>query len=86
MRDFSRLLPELDPRLGPYDYKYPNVVITGGFLPNYIPPRINNLTDLKSAYYYGGGRPRISSTPLSVASAYNRFPYVDLGSLQTSRI
>jgi hypothetical protein len=86
MIDISRLITETDPRLGPYDYKYPRVVITGGFPLDYAPPKINTLNDLKYSFYYGGGRPRVSSTPLSVFSAYNRFPYVDQGSLQTSRI
>lgn len=69
--------------LGPYNYKYPNVVITGSF-PLYRKP-INTINDLKYSFYYNG-LPKISSTPLGVNSMYNRFPYINQGSLQTSQI
>jgi hypothetical protein len=84
--DLSRLFPDTDPRLGPYDYKYARVCITGGFAPNYAPRKINTLNDLKYSFYYSAGLPKISSTPLGMNSAYNRLPYIDQGSLQTSRI
>lgn len=72
--------------LGPYNDNYPNVVITGRMIQNsYVRP-IRSLDDLKSQLYYAGGRPRISSTPLGVNSLYNRFPYINQGSLQTMQI
>jgi hypothetical protein len=75
----------IDKRLGPYN-QYPNVVITGNFPCNYFPPRLNSLNDYKSLILYGGGLPRISSTPLTTSSLYNRNPWIDQGSLQTSGI
>jgi hypothetical protein len=72
--------------LGPYDDKYPNVVISNLHVYNYIPRKINTLNDIKYSLYYCGGLPRVSSTPLSVNSMYNRFPYISFSSLQTSQI
>lgn len=78
--DFSERVNE---RLKPYEV-YPNVVITGNF--PCFRPRLSNLNDFKSVILYGGGLPRISSTPLTTSSFYNRNPYIDQGSLQTKRI
>jgi hypothetical protein len=82
---YLALLGGGDPRLGPYNYKYPSVVVTGSF--PVTAPRIQNIDDLKT-YWFGGhtGLPRVSSTPLGVNSLYNRAPYIDQGSLQTRGI
>ena len=82
----AQFLPTTDPRLGPYETHYVRVCITGKFPPNYVRPRINNLNDLKYSFLISSGLPRISSTPLSVGSAYNRFPYINQGSLSTQAI
>lgn len=76
----------INEKLGSYDYLYPNVVITGNFVPNYHPIRIKTINDLKYNFYYNAGLPKISSTPLGINSFYNRNPVIDQSSLQTRRI
>jgi len=72
--------------LGPYNYEYPNVVVTGTFPLNQLPyDYFSSLANLKSQIFYSG-LPRISSTPLGVNSLYNRFPYINQNSLQTKQI
>jgi hypothetical protein len=83
----AQFLPITDPILGPYEKNYVRVCITGKKLPpNYVPRKINTLNDLKYSFLISAGLPRISSTPLSVGSAYNRFPYINQGSLATQAI
>jgi len=85
-----------------YQRKYPNVCITGfipqcrppmikgeiidGEYPLSGPYYPKSIYQLKSDWIYGGGRPRVSSTPLGVSSVYTRFPVFDLSQYQTSRI
>lgn len=68
-------------KLGPYNYRYPNVCVTGTF-PIYS-RTISSIAGLKESFY-NSGLPRVSSTPLGMNSFYNRFPYINLGSYQTS--
>lgn len=77
-------LTTFDPRLGPYN-QFPNVVVTGTFPCHSFPPKITNLTDVKSQIFYSG-LPRISATPMGMNSLYNRNPWIDESSLQTRRI
>lgn len=82
---YLALLGGGDPRLGPYNYQYPNVVVTGRFPVAAL--KIRTIDDLKICWFGGGaGLPRVSSTPLGVNSLYNRAPYIDQGSLQTRSI
>jgi hypothetical protein len=77
-------------RLSVYDNNYYNYCITGSF-PAQCQEDVEKikpmtLLDFKSQFFYGGGRPRISSTPLGVNSFYNRYPPVDISQYQTTRI
>lgn len=72
--------------LGPYNYEYPSVVVTGTFPLIKLPyDYFSTLANVKSQIFYAG-LPRISSTPLGVNSLYNRFPYINQNSLQTKQI
>jgi hypothetical protein len=68
-----------------YNRYYPNVVITGNYPPNFSIKNIptKTINDLKTIFYYSGGLPRISSTPLATSSLYNRAPYMYVGNIAT---